>query len=157
MDSTRGPLPCLYTAESSMSGGRSGFFDSSRTLISSGLHPACSMSQPTAGAKVACRLCNARRVRCDRSESGAPCSNCRLTNTDCELIVSQRGKHGSCRFTTGCSRELMNFAIQASEISEWTTADRCVCLSCRSHSTQQQPADNNAVRASAQSSVSPTD
>lgn len=106
MNSTRGPLPYLYTAESSMSGWKSGFFDSSRTPISPGLYTACSMSQPTARARVACKLCNARRVRCDRSEPGAPCSNCRLTNTDCELIVSRRGKYGLCRFTTRCSREI---------------------------------------------------
>lgn len=44
-------------------------------------------------ARVACKVCNARRVKCDRSFSGNPCSNCRRAGARCELIVSRRGKY----------------------------------------------------------------
>ncbi|KAL4899197.1 hypothetical protein BDW74DRAFT_189464 [Aspergillus multicolor] len=47
---------------------------------------------PQSKAKVACRSCNQRRVRCDRTDE-APCSRCRATGQDCEPIVSRRGKH----------------------------------------------------------------
>ncbi|EAS31580.2 transcription factor [Coccidioides immitis RS] len=49
---------------------------------------------PVSGArvKVACKLCNSRRVRCDRTESTA-CSNCRSAGHHCEPIQSRRGKH----------------------------------------------------------------
>ncbi|KAL2838380.1 fungal-specific transcription factor domain-containing protein [Aspergillus pseudoustus] len=42
--------------------------------------------------KVACKLCNLRRVKCDRMP-GFPCSNCRVAGADCELIDSRRGKY----------------------------------------------------------------
>ncbi|KAJ5543260.1 transcriptional regulator family: Fungal Specific TF [Penicillium sp. DV-2018c] len=42
-------------------------------------------------AKVACRLCHDRRVRCDRSQ-GVPCTNCRRAQHECEAIVSRRGR-----------------------------------------------------------------
>ncbi|KAJ0423512.1 fungal-specific transcription factor domain-containing protein [Aspergillus carlsbadensis] len=42
-------------------------------------------------AKVACKACNARRVKCDAG-SGQPCWNCRVRHTPCDLIESRRGK-----------------------------------------------------------------
>ncbi|KAI1919229.1 hypothetical protein LOZ52_004493 [Ophidiomyces ophidiicola] len=42
--------------------------------------------------KVACQLCHARRVKCDRTEETA-CSNCQLTGQECLAIVSRRGKY----------------------------------------------------------------
>ncbi|KAL4789070.1 fungal-specific transcription factor domain-containing protein [Aspergillus venezuelensis] len=42
--------------------------------------------------KVACKSCNQRRVRCDRTEQ-APCSRCRANGQECEPIVSKRGKY----------------------------------------------------------------
>ncbi|KAL4745922.1 hypothetical protein BDW72DRAFT_185916 [Aspergillus terricola var. indicus] len=47
---------------------------------------------PPSKAKVACRSCHLRRVRCDRTEE-TPCSRCRSTGQECEPIVSKRGKH----------------------------------------------------------------
>ncbi|RTE70314.1 hypothetical protein BHE90_015293 [Fusarium euwallaceae] len=43
-------------------------------------------------AKVACKACNARRVRCDVTQS-RPCWNCRMRQTPCELSESRRGKY----------------------------------------------------------------
>ncbi|KAL2818021.1 fungal-specific transcription factor domain-containing protein [Aspergillus granulosus] len=43
-------------------------------------------------AKVACKSCNLRRVRCDRTDR-TPCSRCRTAGQDCEPIISKRGKH----------------------------------------------------------------
>ncbi|KAK5444213.1 hypothetical protein LTS15_010566 [Exophiala xenobiotica] len=39
----------------------------------------------------ACRTCRARKVRCDITIHGSPCTNCRLDNIDCVLLVSKRG------------------------------------------------------------------
>ncbi|KAL4985626.1 fungal-specific transcription factor domain-containing protein [Aspergillus falconensis] len=47
---------------------------------------------PPSKTKVACKSCNLRRVRCDRTDE-TPCSRCRTTGQDCEPIVSKRGKH----------------------------------------------------------------
>ncbi|KAL6230246.1 hypothetical protein BDW75DRAFT_248836 [Aspergillus navahoensis] len=47
---------------------------------------------PPSKTKIACRSCNLRRVRCDRTDE-TPCSRCRTTGQDCEPIVSKRGKH----------------------------------------------------------------
>ncbi|RDW61689.1 Zn(II)2Cys6 transcription factor [Aspergillus mulundensis] len=47
---------------------------------------------PPSKAKVACKSCNQRRVRCDRTDE-TPCSRCRATGQKCEPIVSKRGKH----------------------------------------------------------------
>ncbi|KAF5020743.1 hypothetical protein F66182_7245 [Fusarium sp. NRRL 66182] len=43
-------------------------------------------------ARVACKACHARRVRCDAAD-GQPCWHCRTRNTPCELIDSKRGKY----------------------------------------------------------------
>ncbi|KAJ5663310.1 fungal-specific transcription factor domain-containing protein [Penicillium longicatenatum] len=43
-------------------------------------------------AKVACQRCHKRRVKCDRGE-GVSCSQCRITRTNCEPILSRRGRH----------------------------------------------------------------
>ncbi|KAJ0421249.1 fungal-specific transcription factor domain-containing protein [Aspergillus carlsbadensis] len=47
-------------------------------------------------AKIACKSCNLRRVRCDRTDS-TPCSRCRTAGQECEPIVSKRGKHKRAR------------------------------------------------------------
>lgn len=40
----------------------------------------------------ACRLCNAKRVKCDASERGIPCTRCETRGeSDCTLIESRRG------------------------------------------------------------------
>lgn len=39
----------------------------------------------------ACRTCRARKVRCDITVHGIPCTNCGLDNIDCVLMVSKRG------------------------------------------------------------------
>ncbi|KAL4948206.1 fungal-specific transcription factor domain-containing protein [Aspergillus filifer] len=45
-------------------------------------------------AKVACKSCNHRRVRCDRTEQ-SPCSRCRADGQECQPIDSKRGKYTS--------------------------------------------------------------
>ncbi|KAE8421298.1 hypothetical protein BDV36DRAFT_280850 [Aspergillus pseudocaelatus] len=42
--------------------------------------------------RVACKACNARRVKCDAAD-GQPCWHCRIRQTPCELIDSKRGKY----------------------------------------------------------------
>ncbi|KAL3465834.1 fungal-specific transcription factor domain-containing protein [Aspergillus heterothallicus] len=49
-------------------------------------------STPLSRARVACKACNARRVKCDAAE-GQPCWHCRTRNTPCELKESRRGKY----------------------------------------------------------------
>ncbi|KAK0640528.1 Acetamidase regulatory protein [Lasiodiplodia hormozganensis] len=43
-------------------------------------------------ARIACKACNARRVKCDAAD-GQPCWHCRTRRTPCELIESKRGKY----------------------------------------------------------------
>ncbi|KOC11651.1 fungal specific transcription factor domain protein [Aspergillus flavus AF70] len=42
--------------------------------------------------KVACKSCNLRRVKCDRTEE-RPCSYCQLAGQECQPIASRRGKY----------------------------------------------------------------
>ncbi|GFF27344.1 cutinase transcription factor 1 beta [Aspergillus udagawae] len=42
--------------------------------------------------KVACKSCNLRRVKCDRTEDSA-CFNCRVAGQECQPIISRRGKY----------------------------------------------------------------
>ncbi|OBS26278.1 hypothetical protein FPOA_00218 [Fusarium poae] len=43
-------------------------------------------------ARVACKACHARRVKCDAADS-QPCWHCRTRGSECELIESKRGKY----------------------------------------------------------------
>ncbi|KAL4894780.1 fungal-specific transcription factor domain-containing protein [Aspergillus ambiguus] len=43
-------------------------------------------------ARVACRACNARRVKCDAGDR-QPCWHCRMRQTECVLIESKRGRY----------------------------------------------------------------
>lgn len=43
---------------------------------------------------IACKHCNGRRIRCDASVIGLPCSNCTAARIqDCNFIVSKRKRH----------------------------------------------------------------
>lgn len=42
-------------------------------------------------AAIACRLCNGKRIKCDAAE-GLPCSNCKRSSRNCQLIESRRGQ-----------------------------------------------------------------
>lgn len=44
-----------------------------------------------ARAKVACRVCRARKVRCDVVRKGLPCTNCSLDHRHCTLDLAGRG------------------------------------------------------------------
>jgi hypothetical protein len=41
-------------------------------------------------ASKACQCCRARKVRCNVTEHGAPCTNCRLDEVDCIVSESRR-------------------------------------------------------------------
>ncbi|KAJ5974442.1 hypothetical protein N7481_011652 [Penicillium waksmanii] len=47
---------------------------------------------PLRRTRVACKACNARRVKCDAGD-GQPCWHCRMRQIKCELIDSKRGKY----------------------------------------------------------------
>jgi hypothetical protein len=40
----------------------------------------------------ACLSCRSRKVRCDVTSEGTPCTNCRLDNVACRLTPSSRGR-----------------------------------------------------------------
>ncbi|UPX11112.1 uncharacterized protein EKO05_0001735 [Ascochyta rabiei] len=46
-------------------------------------------------ASKACQCCRARKVRCNVTEHGAPCTNCRLDEVDCVVSESRRKKKWS--------------------------------------------------------------
>jgi hypothetical protein len=53
------------------------------------------ISQPRAvkrRASKACQCCRARKVRCNVTEHGAPCTNCRLDEVECIVSESRRKK-----------------------------------------------------------------
>lgn len=37
-------------------------------------------------ASIACLHCRNRKIRCDVSRRGYPCANCRLDDTECEVV-----------------------------------------------------------------------
>ncbi|KAJ5112594.1 hypothetical protein N7532_000639 [Penicillium argentinense] len=47
---------------------------------------------PVRRTRVACKACNARRVKCDAGD-GQPCWHCRMRQIPCKLIDSKRGKY----------------------------------------------------------------
>ncbi|KAB8271054.1 hypothetical protein BDV30DRAFT_228412 [Aspergillus minisclerotigenes] len=67
-------------------------------MVESGASPTGNQSSPYPStpvlrrARVACKACNARRVKCDAAD-GQPCWHCRTRQTPCELIESRRGKY----------------------------------------------------------------
>ncbi|QMW38837.1 hypothetical protein G4B11_002073 [Aspergillus flavus] len=83
-------------------------------MVESGAHPTGNQSSPNPStpvlrrARVACKACNARRVKCDAAD-GQPCWHCRTRQTPCELNESRRGKyarkrHGRVRDAYGSGR-----------------------------------------------------
>ncbi|KAK7541440.1 hypothetical protein IWX46DRAFT_189834 [Phyllosticta citricarpa] len=44
-------------------------------------------------ASKACQCCRARKVRCNVTEHGAPCTNCRLDEVEC-IVSESRRKNG---------------------------------------------------------------
>ncbi|KAL4815669.1 fungal-specific transcription factor domain-containing protein [Aspergillus spinulosporus] len=62
---------------------------------------------PLRRARVACKACNARRVKCD-ANSGQPCWHCRIRDLPCELIESRRGKYTRKRKASKRSQEPTN-------------------------------------------------
>ncbi|OGM44486.1 hypothetical protein ABOM_006730 [Aspergillus bombycis] len=73
-------------------------------MAESGESPKGILSSPSTStpvlrrARVACKACNARRVKCDAAD-GQPCWHCRTRQTPCELIESRRGKYTRKRHT----------------------------------------------------------
>lgn len=51
-------------------------------------------------ARVACKACHTRRVKCDAAV-GQPCWHCRTRGSECELIESKRGKYVKIKVTYG--------------------------------------------------------
>jgi Fungal Zn(2)-Cys(6) binuclear cluster domain len=43
-------------------------------------------------ASKACQCCRSRKVRCNVTEHGAPCTNCRLDEVECIVSESRRKK-----------------------------------------------------------------
>lgn len=53
---------------------------------------ATTTKQKASRAKHACRICNARRVKCNVTEV-QPCSNCQAAQVTCEVLPSRRGRY----------------------------------------------------------------
>ncbi|PYI13136.1 hypothetical protein BO99DRAFT_427302 [Aspergillus violaceofuscus CBS 115571] len=62
---------------------------------------------PLPRARIACKACNARRVKCDAAIE-RPCWHCRMRGTPCELIESRRG-----RYTTNFSNLTYTIEVDA--------------------------------------------
>ncbi|KAH7143482.1 fungal-specific transcription factor domain-containing protein [Dactylonectria macrodidyma] len=66
-------------------------------------------SSPLRRARVACKACNARRVKCDAGES-QPCWQCRMRRIDCELVESRRGRYSRRKLGTHDTRQTVQHA-----------------------------------------------
>ncbi len=55
--------------------------------------PARAAPQPSRRAAVACKACNLRKVRCTVTLSGAPCANCVVDDTPCEVANRKRRRN----------------------------------------------------------------
>ncbi|PVH75076.1 hypothetical protein DL98DRAFT_14852 [Cadophora sp. DSE1049] len=58
-------------------------------------------------AKIACRHCNSRRVKCDVSQN-QPCRNCKARGATCQVIESRRGKYPRSRENRHTSAGVVN-------------------------------------------------
>ncbi|KAL5365315.1 fungal-specific transcription factor domain-containing protein [Aspergillus floccosus] len=109
--------------------------------------------------KLACKSCNLRRVKCDRTEQG-PCSNCQLAGQDCQPIVSRRGKYPR----TGAQRTESRPALRRSQRQQDNERSQDSALSEESYQgtitgESGNSADNNATSgelSSRQNSQRPT-
>ena len=76
----------------------------------------------------ACKRCHDRRVRCDASSKGTPCSGCIASNLaeGCKLIESRKGRGEDGRFSTKATehivRRLPNSPTSVSEIPDASPA-----------------------------------
>ncbi|KAF5007707.1 hypothetical protein FDECE_5955 [Fusarium decemcellulare] len=100
--------------------------------------------------RVACKACNARRVKCDASD-GQPCWHCRTRHTPCELIESKRGKYprrgrGERRISRRLqgSRDTSMGVAQAS-LEDITPDTNSPDVSCQTNDTRETIAEESQV------------
>src|ERR1700761_3761770 len=62
-------------------------------------------------ASKACQCCRTRKVRCNVTEHGAPCTNCRLDEVDCIVSESRRKKSVSPKISPLVSCGLQFFGM----------------------------------------------
>ncbi|KAH7159612.1 N-terminal binuclear Zn cluster-containing/DNA binding domain-containing protein [Dactylonectria estremocensis] len=98
--------------------------------------PADDIPAKRARAKQACRECNARRVRCNVTESN-PCSNCQTSGAKCEVLPSRRG-----RYPRKSRRQHQSSLARPPELPSVTNSDNGTRLS---PTDSTQPATNQSV------------
>ncbi|KAF4455580.1 hypothetical protein F53441_2104 [Fusarium austroafricanum] len=94
-------------------------------------------------ARVACKACHARRVKCDASE-GQPCWHCRTRDVACELIESKRGKYS--RRSNAQQRVSRRQQTQSPvDRDETPNIDSIAVITPQSNETVQYPEQNQTA------------
>ena len=67
--------------------------------------------------RVACKRCHDRRVKCDVSATGTPCTGCTAANLDsqCHIVTSKRGRGDNGRFSCLGSSETLQLPVTPRE------------------------------------------
>ncbi|KAJ3543341.1 hypothetical protein NM208_g3632 [Fusarium decemcellulare] len=100
--------------------------------------------------RVACKACNARRVKCDASD-GQPCWHCRTRHTPCELIESKRGKYPRRgRAERRISRRLQgsrdtSISVTQGSLEDITPDTNSPDVSCQTNNTRETIAEESQV------------
>ncbi|KAF4466039.1 hypothetical protein FALBO_7111 [Fusarium albosuccineum] len=100
--------------------------------------------------RVACKACNARRVKCDASD-GQPCWHCRTRHTPCELIESKRGKYPRRgRGERRISRRLQgsrdpSIGVAQASLEDITPDANSPDVSCQTNDTRETIAEESQV------------
>ncbi|KAH8656261.1 hypothetical protein BGZ61DRAFT_372695 [Ilyonectria robusta] len=92
----------------------------------------------------ACQACSSRKVRCDVTEVGLPCSRCRVARTpNCHLVASRRGTYKRQR----SQQQTMHQSIVS------LSTDTDAVSSTRHHASLAEPCQSNTAVFSPPSSV----
>lgn len=102
----------------------------------------------------ACQACSARKVRCDATEVGLPCSRCRVNESpNCFLVASRRGtyarkphqKQAPRQVTAAGAAEPPRRPTQAQRVASQPASQADPPLSSMDSSTQALSQDNSGV------------
>lgn len=75
-------------------------------------------SEPKSGSRKACSTCHERKVQCDVSQLGSPCTNCRKASLECTLHERRRRRADVELRQTGTSSLLEGTATTSSQSAE---------------------------------------
>ncbi|RJE26775.1 hypothetical protein PHISCL_00907 [Aspergillus sclerotialis] len=107
-------------------------------------------------ARIACKACNARRVKCDAADA-RPCWNCRIRQNPCELIESRRGKYERKRRGVRRDQQPSRRPLEVDDTSTGQTGQRPSVTSDAARNTiDTNPSDGSDMQFAGTSGPKPT-